>query len=156
MTNSSPDFQIRPIAQGDREQWEILFLAYGVFYETDFSPEILDGVWTWLMNPSHPIKAWVASGDDGLVGFAHLRFHDDTFTAGPAWFLDDLFTSPQARGKGVATAIITALQDHAARHGGGTLRWITGAENTTAQSLYDSLATRTSWVMYEQEIEQSN
>ena len=49
MTNSSPDFQIRPIAQGDREQWEILFLAYGVFYETHFSPEILDGVWTWLI-----------------------------------------------------------------------------------------------------------
>ena len=105
MNNSSPDFQIRPIAQGDREQWAILFLAYGVFYETDFSPEVLDGVWKWLMNPSHPIKAWVASGDHGLLGFAHLRFHDDTFTAGPAWFLDDLFTSPQARGKGVATGV---------------------------------------------------
>jgi hypothetical protein len=32
------------------------------------------------------------------------------------------------------------------------LRWITAADNVTAQKLYDRIATRTSWVTYEREL----
>ena len=43
------------------------------------------------------------------------------------------------------------LATFAGAHGGGTLRWITAASNTTAQRLYDDVATRTTWVTYEKE-----
>jgi ribosomal protein S18 acetylase RimI-like enzyme len=144
-------YVVRPMSAGDRAQWEELFLAYGVFYETSFGPEVLEGVWGWLMDPAHPVSGFVASHEDTLLGFAHLREHPDTFEAGPSWFLDDLFTRPEARGKGVARSLINALSDHVASHGGGTIRWITASDNTTAQGLYDQIATRTSWVMYEKE-----
>ena len=87
--------------------------------------------------------------DGELVGFAHLRRHSDTFTGGPAWFLDDLFTAPAARGHGVATALIAALRAHADANGGGTISWITADDNLTAQRVYDKVATRTRWVTYE-------
>lgn len=142
---------IRPIGPGDREVWRLLFSEYGVFYETIFSEQVLDGVWEWLMDTSHEISALVAESDDQLVGFAHLRRAQDTFTAGPGWFLDDLYVMPEHRGAGIARGLIAACEATAHAAGGGTLRWITASDNTTAQGLYDKVATRTSWVTYEKE-----
>jgi GNAT superfamily N-acetyltransferase len=101
------------------------------------------------MDPSHPTKAWVAEIDGAVVGFGHMRTHWDTFTGGPAWFLDDLYTSSAARGHGAGTQIINALRAHADAHGGGTISWITADNNATAQSVYDKLAARQTWVTYE-------
>jgi len=142
---------IRPIRPDDREMWRELFSAYSVFYETSFADRVLDGVWEWLMDQSHEVSALVADSDDRLVGFTHLRRVPDTFTAGSGWFLDDLYVVPEHRGAGVARALIDACEATAHAAGGGTLRWITASENTTAQGLYDKVATRTSWVTYEKE-----
>jgi len=144
-----PPLTIRLAVAKDRDQWGPLFLAYGVFYETEFTPDILDGVWAWIQDRDHSVSAFVAERDGNLVGFAHLREQADTFVAGPSWFLDDLFTHPDARGQGVGRALIEAVSAHAAANGGGDLRWITAADNNPAQHLYDTLATRTTWVMYE-------
>ena len=147
--------QIRPIAPTDHDAWRALFTAYGVFYETDFSAAVLDGVWSWLMDAAHDVSALVAEsgGADSprLVGFAHLRRLNDTFTAGPAWSLDDLYVLPEHRGEGIARSLIVACEATAHAAGGGTLRWITASDNSTAQRLYDRVATRTSWVTYEKE-----
>jgi GNAT superfamily N-acetyltransferase len=140
---------VRPIEARDETVWRELFLAYGVFYETEFTRPQMDAVWGWLMDPNHPTKAWVAEVNGGVVGFGHMRTHWDTFTGGPAWYLDDLFTDPAARGHGVATAIIAALRAHADAHGGGTISWITADDNVTAQSVYDKIAARQTWVTYE-------
>jgi ribosomal protein S18 acetylase RimI-like enzyme len=144
--------QVRPIDDGDDARWRELFTAYGVFYETEFPASVLDGVWAWIRDPAHPLLCFVAEDEAGtVVGFAHMREQPDTFTAGSGWYLDDLFTDPDARGAGVGTALIAAISDHAARRGGGTLRWITAADNERAQRVYDRLATRTTWVTYEKE-----
>ena len=149
------DVTIRPVATRDRAEWEALFAAYGVFYETHFPPAVLDGVWSWLMDAAHPVSALVAEIEtaDGprLVGFAHLRALHDTFTAGPGWFLDDLYVMPEQRGHGIARALIAACEATAHEGGGGTLRWITASDNLTAQALYERVATRASWVTYEKE-----
>jgi ribosomal protein S18 acetylase RimI-like enzyme len=146
---------IRPIRAGDRSAWQALFAAYGVFYETDFTPPVFDGVWEWLMDAAHDLSALVAERDApegaALVGFAHLRRLHDTFTAGPAWSLDDLYVVPEQRRAGVARALIAGCEAAAHAAGGGTLRWITASDNATAQRLYDTVATRTTWVTYEKE-----
>lgn len=146
---------IRPIDSRDHDDWARLFTAYGVFYETSFPEHVLDGVWQWLMDAEHEVSALVAEleGPVGqhLVGFAHLRRLQDTFTAGGAWFLDDLYVMPEHRGAGVARALIEACDATAHAAGGGTLRWITASDNTTAQRLYDKVAIRTTWVTYERE-----
>lgn len=151
----SSTIRIRHVVPADRQAWQSLFEAYGVFYETDFPLTVLDGVWAWLMDPTHEVSALVAEldapGEPRVVGFAHLRRLHDTFTAGPAWFLDDLYVAPEHRGTGIARALIEACAATAHAAGGGTLRWITAFDNATAQGLYDKVATRTSWVTYERE-----
>lgn len=142
---------VRAVSAEDQEAWQRLFKAYGVFYETAFDDDVCQGVWRWLMEDNHPVQCFVAEKAGVVVGFAHLRAQHDTFTAGPSWFLDDLFTAPEARGNGVATALIEHVKNFAGTQGGGTLRWITAADNHGAQRLYDALAQRTSWVVYQDE-----
>lgn len=144
--------EIRPIEPTDHDAWRELFRAYGVFYETDFPDEVVDGVWAWLLDPAHEVSALVAVDDGDLVGFAHIRRVQDTFTAGTGWFLDDLYVAPDRRGSGIARALIERGYADATAAGGGTFRWITAADNETAQLLYDRIATRAGWVVYEKEL----
>ena len=143
--------EVRDIHEGDRQAWHRLFVDYGVFYETHFTPAIVDGVWSWLMDAEADVCAVVAVDRGEVIGFAHYRQLPDTFTAGPAWYLDDLYVQPEARRSGAATALIDAVAERAASDGGGTLRWITASDNATAQSVYDKIATRMSWVTYEKQ-----
>ena len=141
---------VRDIAPADRDAWRPLFHAYGVFYETELSDEVLDHVWSALL--SGGIRGYVAERDGRVVGFAHARTHTATFSVREDWYLEDLFVDPATRGGGIGTAIIEHLVAVARREGGGTLRWVTAESNATAQRVYDRLATRTSWVTYEIEL----
>ena len=136
---------IRAISLEDRDAWALLFVAYGAFYETDFSPEVVESTWLRLVTEGSGIDALVAEVDGKVVGFAHYRSHPDTFSTGRDWFLDDLYTDPGARGQGVATQLI----EHVKNLADGTLRWITDETNTTAQRVYEKVAKRTTWVTYE-------
>lgn len=141
---------VRDIAPADQDAWRPLFHAYGVFYETDLPGEVLDHVWAALQRGA--IRGYVAERDGRIVGFAHVRTHTATFAVGEDWYLEDLFVDPQVRAGGVGTAILEHLVTVARAEGGGTLRWVTAESNTTAQRVYDKLATRTSWVTYEVEL----
>lgn len=140
---------VRDLTEADYEQWRELFLAYGVFYETEFSEDVVAGVWRDLLDPDHPETCFVANERGVLVGFAHIQRQYDTFRAGTGWFLDDLFVHADYRGRSFARQIINHATSHAARNGGGDMKWITGDTNTQARGLYDKMATQTSWVMYE-------
>ncbi len=148
---------IRAIEPRDKASWAALFSAYGVFYKTAFSEQIIDGVWAWLMDADHEVKALVAveqvAGRSEVVGFAIYRRLADTFRADVSWHLDDLYVQPEHRGAGVAAALIEAVAERASAAGGGTLRWITAHDNERAQRVYDRLATRMKWVTYERELD---
>jgi GNAT superfamily N-acetyltransferase len=140
---------VRAIAPADEPVWRRLFRDYGTFYKTSFDDAQLDHVWSLLLDPAGRVDALVAEQDGVVVGMAHYRSHPDTFSTGTDWYLDDLFTAPEARGTGVGTALIEHLTALGKATGPGTLRWITADDNVTAQRVYDKLAKKTSWVTYE-------
>ena len=139
---------VRDLAASDLPVWRELFRAYGVFYETEFSDDLLDRVGALLLAEGSGIDALVAEHDGAIVGIAHYRSHPDTFSGGRDWYLDDLYVAPEVRGTGAGRALIAAITERAAGSG-GSLRWITADTNETAQALYDKVAKRTSWVTYE-------
>ena len=49
----------------------------------------------------------------------------------------------------MAGSLLRAARERAAAEGANVVRWITAADNTTARSLYDQVATATSWVTYD-------
>jgi ribosomal protein S18 acetylase RimI-like enzyme len=141
--------EIRRVLEDDKADWMRLFRAYGMFYKSSIDDDVMHRVWAWLTDDSHSVSGLVALDDGVVIGFAHYTRLSDTFTGGPEWFLDDLYVESFARGKGTATALIDGISAHAAANGGGKIRWITASDNTTAQSLYDKVAKRTTWVTYE-------
>jgi GNAT superfamily N-acetyltransferase len=149
MTSMSNSVVVRPIEAGDHEAWQRLFHAYRTFYEYDEEQDVVDRVWGWINDETHETNALVALVDDEVVGFAHHREFARPSSGKRGLYLDDLFTEPDQRGKGVGRALISALGEMAQWRGYNKVRWITAEDNHTAQRLYDDLAEKTTWVTYD-------
>ncbi|MDA3148200.1 GNAT family N-acetyltransferase [Leucobacter sp. UCMA 4100] len=140
---------VRPLEMADEARWRELFRAYREFYELEPSEAVVSTAWGWMMDPTHECKALVAEQQGTLLGIAHHRRVSSPYTATTSIFLDDLFTDPAARGRGVGRALIERLQAMAAAEGRSGVEWVTADDNLQAQALYNTLATRARWVTYE-------
>ncbi len=141
---------VSPMSPADRSAWDELYQGYAAFYRVDQTTAMRDRVWGWLMDTGHETCGLIALDASGrAVGIAHFRAFARPLSASVGGYLDDLFVAPDARGRGVAAALIAAVQAHAAAQGWTVVRWITADDNTAAQALYDRLARRTAWVTYD-------
>lgn len=140
---------IRFLLPADEARWRVLFRAYREFYELPESEEVVSRAWGWFMDPRHECKALVAEVDGEILGFAHHRRFSSPYTGTTGLFLDDLFTDPAARGRGVGRALIGRLTEMASAEGHALVQWVTAEDNHQAQALYDTLAKRTNWATYE-------
>ncbi|WP_153505041.1 GNAT family N-acetyltransferase [Cumulibacter manganitolerans] len=146
---TAPSVLVRPAGLTDEQRWSELFTAYRAFYRLPPDEDVVRRVWSWVADPAHEVSALVAEVDGTVVGIADYRRFARPSTGTTGLWLDDLFTDPAARGHGVGRALITTLQEMAAADGLSVVRWITAADNATAQALYDAIATRTTWVTYD-------
>src|SRR5690554_1574189 len=105
-------FEIRPVKDRDFFNWLPLFAGYGEFYGTPVHDEKALLVWSWISEKKHDLSALVAQDEDGsLVGLAHYRTFARPLAGGTGIYIDDLFVSPDARGAGVATALIEQVTE---------------------------------------------
>lgn len=141
--------EVRPVAASDREAWAALYRGYRDFYAKPHDDTVFETVWAWLMDPDHDTRCLIAVLDGVPVGLGHFRSFARPIDGGRGLYLDDLFTSPEARGSGAAGAIIARLADIARDEGASLVRWITAESNETARRLYDRVATQTPWVTYD-------
>ncbi len=146
MTESA--IAIRPIRAADRAAWDEMWAGYLAFYKSKLAPEVSDDTFARVLTGA--LIGLVAVDEaDRPLGFAHAVLHAGTWSPKPLCYLEDLFTRPEARGRGAGRALIEAL---AARgHAEGWLRvyWQTARDNGTAQRLYDKLGSRTDWLRYD-------
>ena len=64
-------------------------------------------------------------------------------------FLDDLFVMPDHRSRDGEVALIKVVQLEAKAQGWDVVLWITRDHNYRARGLFDKLAEKTDWVLYE-------
>jgi ribosomal protein S18 acetylase RimI-like enzyme len=92
---------------------------------------------------------FVALDDGGALGFATLYFPLGSVSARVNCLMNDLYTIPAARGKGIGRALILHSLAYAKEHGFSSIYWQTAQSNARAQRLYESLpATRGAWYTY--------
>lgn len=149
--------QIRPIEPNDRAAWQPLWDGYNAFYgragETALPAEVTETTWARFLDAAEPIHALVAVADDGtLLGLVHYLFHRSSSRIEPACYLQDLFTAPEARGRGVGWALIEAVYAAAREAGAKRVYWQTQDTNTTARALYDRLATHAGFIVYTHDV----
>ena len=149
----SINFSIRFVTQQDYDQWLPLWEGYNKFYErsgiTALAPEITRMTWSRFFDAYEPVHALVAESNNGkLLGLVHYIFHRSTIAIGPNCYLQDLFTTEMARGKGVARALINEVYKQAKLAGSPRVYWQTHETNITAMQLYDKMAERSGFVVY--------
>lgn len=143
---------IRPVVRDDFDQWLPLWEGYNAFYgrsgPTAVPEEITQTSWNRFFDPGEPVQALMAELDGRLVGLAHYLFHRSMILIEPTCYLQDLFTSEAARGRGVGKALVEAVYEQAKGAGSTQVYWHTQAGNATARRLYDQVATDTGFVVY--------
>jgi GNAT superfamily N-acetyltransferase len=142
--------EIGPIRRDERSAWEPLWHGYLTFYGARLAPEVTDATWARLHDPAEPMHALGARLDGEMVGIVHFIFHRSTWTIGEYCYLQDLFTSEQARGRGVGSRLIEAVSERAKAAGASRVYWLTHESNAAARSLYDKVAERSGFIQYRQ------
>jgi GNAT superfamily N-acetyltransferase len=146
------DLVIRPVTRADRDAWEPLWDGYNAFYgrsgDTALDPAVTAMTWSRFFDAYEPVRALVAEQDGRLLGLVHYLFHRSTTAIEPSCYLQDLFTTLEARGRGVGQALIAAVCDAAKAAGASRVYWQTHETNDTAMTLYDQVADRSGFLVY--------
>jgi GNAT superfamily N-acetyltransferase len=122
---------IRELKEADFEQWLELYQVYAEHYRVALTETGIQTTWGWLMDSSHPLQGLVAVQEAALVGMAHFR------------------AMPSPLGGGVGQLLLGELQRIGLQEGWGLFRWITRDNNYRARKLYDKVASKSDWNVYE-------
>lgn len=139
----------RALSKTDYPQWRPLWDQYLVFYQHDLSEEQTQLTFERLIDPDFGIYGLVLEVDEQIVGIAHASFTHSTWGQNQDLYLEDLFVDPSVRGQGFGRALIEATANFGKEREARKLYWQTHRDNTTAQRLYDALATKSEFVIYE-------
>ena len=98
-----------------------------------------------------PVVFANVADDDGFVLGMTIHFRNfSTWTGRLGIYLEDFYVRPEARGRGVGTALLAALAGEARAHGWTRIDWSVLDWNETALRFYRSIGARpmTGWTGY--------
>ncbi len=140
---------IRDIEIKDKVEWKNLYYGYADFYKVEITEETLNTIWNWLHDLKHELNGLVYEIDNHIVAIAHYRRMPNPLRGKYIGFLDDLYVHPDFRGRKIGEEIINKLNEISKAKGWGLVRWITRNDNHSAKSLYDRIAKKSNWDVYE-------
>lgn len=140
--------EIRPLRPDERPLWEPLWQGYLTFYKASLPQEVTDTTWSRLNDPAEPMFLRGAFEGGKLLGIVQCVIHRTTWSMEWNCYLQDLFTVPEARGKGVARRLIEHVYDEAKKRGCFRVYWQTHETNAEAQVLYNKVADRSGFIVY--------
>jgi len=128
------DIAIGPLSPGDRGEWGLLARGYKAFYRAEVTPAEYDQAWRRLIGEDG-VFGLAARMEGRLVGIAHYLFHTSVL--------------PEARGRGVARALIEAVARAAREAQAERYYWLTQEDNKVARALYDKVAKFNGFLRYD-------
>lgn len=147
---------IRPLAPSDYAQWLPLWDGYNAFYGRSGAAALDESItaqtWRRFFEPASNVRALVAETDGRVVGLAHCVIHPSTSRLEEVCYLQDLFTEPALRGKGVGRALIVGVKSLAREAGCCRVYWQTQSSNAAGRALYDKVAEHRGFIVYSAEL----
>jgi len=150
-------FAIAPVREEELSDLLELVRAYCAFYDAAPADAGLLALSRALLADPEREGVQLLARDrerrDAVAGFATVYWSWSTTQARRLAVMNDLFVAEEARGTGLADALIAACADLARARGVRALSWVTAPGNRRAQRVYDRTgAARSEWVEYELEV----
>ena len=141
---------VRRLEAGDWAAWQQLFEGYNAFYERLLPPGRAETAFAELLSDAAGTHVGFIAIQDGSagVGIAHALHRRSTFSEAGYVYLEDLFTAPDARGKGVGRALIMAVYSYADALQATRTYWLTHETNAAGRRLYDRVAVASGFIQY--------
>lgn len=143
---------VRSLNPHDRASWQALWKGYQNYYETNLD-NLTDSLWDRLMgdDPNGPF-CLVAEENGQLLGLVQYLYHSSTWSPKQRIYLNDLYTSPSSRGKGIGRKLIEAVYAEATKYDCEQVYWLTQDFNKDGRRLYDKVANLTPFIKYSKPI----
>ncbi|PZQ78984.1 MAG: GNAT family N-acetyltransferase [Ancylobacter novellus] len=144
---------IRALTADDHALWLPLWQGYQRFYEVSIPEQTSLTTWQRLNDAAEPMWGALAVEEGQALGFVHYVRHRTTWTEGDYCYLNDLFVSEAARGRGVGRKLIRHVYAEARAMGCSRVYWLTHETNTAAQRLYSGVAERSGFIQYRKRLD---
>ena len=96
------------------------------FIKYPMTSEILDTVWSWIIEEDNGFYALVAKNENNHpIGLMHFREIPSPLRGKKVGFLDDIFVLPESRDTGVVDEMFKKLSKESAKNGWPFVHWIT-------------------------------
>lgn len=141
---------IRPIGPDDFDVWSKLWTGYLTYYEASVPPDVYATSFERILSSeAHTFQGHLAEVGGTAVGLVHYVFHAHMWRSEPVCYLQDLFTTPAARGHGVGKALIQSVYAEADKQGAPKVYWLTQEFNYRGRMLYDQVGVKTPFIRYD-------
>ena len=117
--------EIRPARTDEIDEMLPLIRAYCEFYETEPDDDGLRKMFETLINEPGQGAIFIARDGGSAVGFATLDWKWSSLKAARLGYLEDLFVDPEARGRGIADALIEVCARRCRELGMPAMQWLT-------------------------------
>lgn len=105
-----------------------------------------DGVtartWQLICDDKAEVFGLGAFENDDLRGILHYVLHPTTGSLFPACYMQDLFTDPPYRSKGIAMALLKELKTRYHNEKWARIYWVAEENNIAAQKLYQKFGVK--------------
>lgn len=136
--------KIRAIENRDFPDWLPLWDGNNLGQRNE---KITSETWSRLNDPDSTVHGLVAEEDGKLVGLVHYILHPTTGSLQDVCYMQDVYTAPENRRKGIAKKLIAALT----KQGSGKwarMYWLAEADNVAAQTLYEKLGVKMNFTLH--------
>jgi len=141
---------IEPITEKNISELLPLIRRYQEFYKISDISDAKNLAFFSPFGESNPLGClFLFRENNEVVAFATVYFSFTSTIAAKIGVLNDMYTLPQYRGKGIGRKLIEHCRYFAEKHQAVRLQWVTTPDNEQAQELYYSLNTnKSTWFFY--------
>lgn len=128
--------KIRALEMNDFPNWLPLWVENNLGQKNE---AVTTQTWQRLTDPQSAVYGLCAVQGDEMLGFVHYITHPTTGALNDACYMQDVFTAPAHRQKGIANKLVQAVIARAKAQNYSRLYWLAQRENIAAQKLYEKI-----------------